>query len=390
MAANALTFNQVSAILTAITSQATGKTAIAPVNTNEFITVANTALNTGYDPVMQAISQVLSKTIFSTRPYTRKFKGLEADAVRYGNHVRKLNVVDGDFEEDDRVKLTDGTSVDMYSVRKPEVLQTNFYGANVWQKHLTIFKDQLDCAFNGVDEFQRFVTMTLTNVSDMIEQAHETTARAAIANLIGGKLAKDKSNVVHCLTEYKALIGDEALTGTDLMKPENFEPFVKWFFARVQTVSDLFTERTQDYQMQVTGKEITRHTPKRNQKAYMYQPFMTQVDTRVRSTLFGEKWLKGVDYEPVNFWQAFNNPQQLDIVPSAITTTGAIVKGEAVKQNGILGVLFDEEACGYTTINQWSQATPFNARGGYHNIFWHFTDRYWNDFTEKCVVFLLD
>lgn len=92
----------------------------------------------------------------------------------------------------------------------------------------------------------------------------------------------------------------------------------------------------------------------------------------------------------MNFWQAFNNPQQLDIVPSAISTTGAIVKGEAVKQNGILGTIFDAEACGYTTINQWSQATPFNARGGYHNIFWHFTDRYWNDFTEKCVVFLLD
>ena len=27
---------------------------------------------------------------------------------------------------------------------------------------------------------------------------------------------------------------------------------------------------------------------------------------------------------------------------------------------------------------------------GYSNIFWHFTDRYWNDFTENGIVLLLD
>lgn len=390
MAANTMSFTQVATILSSIVSQATGKTAIAPVNTNEFIAVANTALQSGYDPVMQAISQVLSKTIFSVRPYTRKFKGLEADAIRYGNHVRKLNVVDGDFEEDDRIKLTDGSSVDMYTVKKPEVLQTNFYGQNVWQKHLTFFKDQLDVAFSGVDEFQRFVSMTMQNVSDMIEQAHENTARAAIANLIGGKVSKDASNVVHLLTEYKTVIGNDALTAADLYKPENFKNFVQWFFAKLQTMSDLFTERTQDYQMNVTGKEVTRHTPKNRQKMYMYQPFMNEVASRVRSELFANEWMKEIDYEKVNFWQAFNNPQQIDVVASAITSTGAIVKTDAVKQNAIMGVLFDEDACGYTTINEWSQATPFNARGGYTNVYWHFTDRYWNDFTEKCVVFVLD
>ena len=56
----------------------------------------------------------------------------------------------------------------------------------------------------------------------------------------------------------------------------------------------------------------------------------------------------------------------------------------------VFGVIFDEDAAGYTVVNQWSASAPFNARGGYTNIFWHSTDRYWNDFTENAVVLLLD
>ena len=63
--ANDLTFTQASAILNAIQSQATGTAAIAPVDSASFITSAQTALKTGYDPLMKAISQVLSRTIFS-------------------------------------------------------------------------------------------------------------------------------------------------------------------------------------------------------------------------------------------------------------------------------------------------------------------------------------
>ena len=33
---------------------------------------------------------------------------------------------------------------------------------------------------------------------------------------------------------------------------------------------------------------------------------------------------------------------------------------------------------------------PFNARGGYTNFFWHFTDRYNLDLTENAVVLVLD
>ena len=52
-------------------------------------------------------------------------------------------------------------------------------------------------------------------------------------------------------------------------------------------------------------------------------------------------------------------------------------------------MIMDEEAAGYTIVN-YRTHTIYNPKGEYTNIFWKFTDRYWNDFTENAVVLLLD
>ena len=80
MAVNTLSFSQLATILNAVNRQATGIDNITPTNVGEFVSVAQTTLLTGYDNVITAVSQVLSRTIFSTRPYNRKFKGLDRDS----------------------------------------------------------------------------------------------------------------------------------------------------------------------------------------------------------------------------------------------------------------------------------------------------------------------
>jgi hypothetical protein len=390
MDVNDLQFNQLATVLNSINEQATGKSSIAPTNTGEFVSVANTLLKAGYDPVLSAITQVLSRTIFSIRPYTRKFGGLNVSEQRYGNHVRKLQSVDKPFEDDDRMKLEDGSSVDMYKVNKPEILQTNFYGANQYQKSMTIFRDQLDCAFNSPEEFGRFITMITQNASDMIEQAHENTARATLANFIGGKLEGDTTNVIHLVSEYNDVTG-LALDSDTVKQPEHFVPFMKWALARIRTISDLMTERSMKYHINVVNKPVMRHTPLAKQKVYLYAPELNNIDTSVLSSVFHDDYLKVADHERVNFWQSIETPSGISVTPSYINpNNGNLVIGSEVVKSNILGVIFDEEAVGYTTVNQWSASTPFNARGGYSNVYYHFTDRYWNDFTENGVVLLLD
>lgn len=400
--ANDLSFNQLSTVLTEIVSQATGQKALAPVDTSSFVTVAQTALKTGYDPLTTAISQVLSKTIFSVRPYTRKFKGLNVSNQRYGNHVRKLLTIDKPFEDDDRLKLADGQSIDQYKVNKPKVLQTNFYGANQYQKSVTIYKDQLDCAFSSPDEFASFISMIMQNASDMIEQAHEETARATINNLISGIYGAEataqtilaKANggkrAINLLKLYNQTNGG-SLTVKDVFKTANFESFVKFAFSTINTIADLMTDRNTLFSSQLTNYTIIRHTPKDRMKFYLYTDLVNKINSEVYSTVFNPDFLKLVDFERVNFWQSALDPSSINNKPVVLKKDGTLSSAtQAVEISNVFGVLFDEEAAGYTTVNEWSQPSPFNARGGYYNQFWHFTDRYWNDFTENAVIFYLE
>lgn len=403
MAINDLSFNQLSTVLTAITNQATGVNNITPLDTSSFVSVAQTALKTGYDPLTTAISQVLSKTIFSVRPYTRKFKGLNVSNQRYGNHVRKLLTIDKPFEDDDRLKLVDGESIDQYKVNKPKVLQTNFYGANVYQKSVTIYKDQLDCAFSSPDEFASFISMVMQNSSDMIEQAHEETARATIANLIGGVYAAEvldtsdgllaRANggrrAINLLKLFNESTGLD-LKVVDVFKTENFESFVKFAFSTVNTIADLMTDRNSLFCSQLTNYTVLRHTPKDRMKFYLYTDLVNKINSEVYSTVFNPDFLKVVDFEKVNYWQAALSPSSINVKRNMLKKDGTLSEGVQSKIDNVFGVLFDEDAAGYTTVNEWAQPSPFNARGGYYNQFWHFTDRYWNDFTENAVIFFIE
>lgn len=393
MAINDLSFNQVATLLNAITSQATGQTELTPTNTNEFVSLATTALKTGYDPLATAISQVLSWTIFSERPYTAKFKGLKVSNQQYGNITRKLNIADKPAKEDARFNLVDGAAVapSMFSVNKPEILQTNFYGANVFSRDYTLYKDQLDCAFRSPDEFQRFISMVVRNTQDKIEQDRENLARATLANFIGGIAAENNADrVVHLLTEYNAATG-KALTNVTVYEPGNFPAFMAWVYARIGEISELMTERSQKFQTIVNNKNINRHTPAAFQRLYLSTAKMLQYDSMVLANAFHDNYLKYADFERVNFWQSIDDRQTINVKASYLGADGLIKTQEkAAKVANIFGIIFDDEALGFTEVNEWSQPSPFEASGGYTTFWYHFTLRFWNDYTEKAVLLLLD
>ena len=385
---NTMSFEDASAILNNIRKQVTGEEPISIEDSTQFVSVATTLLQAGYDPVLNAITQMVSRTIFSIRPYNRKFGGIKVDSETWGSIVRKLSIADKDWDKDVRFEIVDDESVDMYKVNKPNILQTNFYGQNVFEKSYTVFKDQLDNAFSGANEFGRFMSMVVQNINDMIEQAHEGIARMTIANFIGGKIASDNS-VIHLITEYNTATG-LSLDSTTVYAPENFADFIKWMYARVATLTSLMTERSQEFQINVTGKEINRHTPFELQKVYMYAPLLNEINARVLADAYHEDFLTYADVEAVNYWQSIETPDQIMVKPAYMDADGQIVDGAEQTIENLVGVVFDRDALGYTTIHNWSATTPFNAKGGYCNTFHHFTERWYNDFTEKGIILMLD
>lgn len=395
-------FYQASTVLNSIVQQATGQSVIAPTNTSEFVTTAQTALKVGTDAIMSAISNVLTRTIFSVRPYTRKFRGMEYNESAWGFHVRKLSIADKDVSDDEGYSwpagydssegnpLGNGSSVDQQTINKPSVLQTNFYGASVFQDSYTIFRDQMETAFTGPEQLMEFVAMTTSNMSDKLEKYREEYARATLANWIGAILDEGQNaRVVHLLSEYNTATG-LALTATTVYQPANFPAFMRWVYARVAAISALMTERSEMYQTVVNNMHVMRHTPERDQRIYLFAPSRYQTEAMVLADTYHDNYLRQADTETVNYWQSIETPDSISVTPSYINTTGAATTGAAKEQAGIYGVVMDREACGYSVIKADSAPAPYNAKGRYQNTFFNMEMKNFNDLTEKGVVLLLD
>lgn len=402
MSVNTMTFQQIATVLNSIVHQATGQDVITPTNTAEFVSVANTALSLGNDVIMNAISSVLSRTIFSIRPYSAKFVGLEKDLPRWGAYMRKLSIADSDWADDDAYKYPvtydanetpptgDGGMVDQWKIKKPNVLQTNFYGASVFSDHVTIFEDQLESAFRSPEELGSFISLIMTNLSNRIEMSRDAVARGLVANMIGALLTENDSNrVIHLLTEYNAQTG-LSLTAQSVYAPDNFPAFMKWVYSRVAQISDLMTENSLMFQTVISGKPVLRHTPVQNQKIYLYSPARHQMDARVLADTYHDTYLKYADVESVNYWQSIKTPDSINISPVYTSTTGTVVNGDPVSKSGIFGLMFDEDAMGYALLDRRMVPTPVNASGLYRNIFLHAKNKVFQDNSEKAVVLLLD
>lgn len=400
---NDMVVHQASTVLNSLVKQATGQAVITASTPGEFVSVAQTALKTGYEPILNAMSQMWGRTIFSIRPYTRKFKGMEMSLDRWGNACRKISVAEQPVKDDERFTYPagydatqdpangNGKSVDMFKLNKPDILQTNFYGQSVYENIYTVFRDNLDVAFTGPDEFMRFNSMVAQNRSDKLEQYRETIARGLLVNYIASILEEGQNDrIIHLLTEYNALTGLK-LTAQSVYQPANFQSFMEFVYSRIANISRMMTERSEMFQTVINEKHVMRHTPPNRQKVYLYSKALDMFDAMVKANTFHDNYLKYTDYEGVNFWQSIETPDSISATATYTKTDGTVATGATNKeQAGIFGVIFDEDALGYAQVNAWNSLTPFNPVGGYWNDVDHVNFRTLMDMTEKGVLLLLD
>lgn len=389
MSVNTLSFEQSAAFLMDMYEEAVGKNStIQVVDTATFTSVGTTLLQMGYDPIINAITQVLNKSIYSIRPYSMKFRSINVDEAKWGAVVRKINYLDSDLDEkDERLELTDGESIDQYVVKKPKVLQTNFYGATQYQDHITIFRDQLDSAMKDAGEFGRFMAGVMQNLSDKLAQIAEGEARGLLANFICGKAVGDEDNCINVLQAYYDATGVE-LSPDTMYNETNYQPFIRWFYSFVNDLTDFMSERSYKYHMNLTGKPIPRHTSPQFMRAYMSATVVNKTASEVLATVFNPDKLNIIEFEKITYWQNINDPYSVKCKPAYFKVSdGSIVESsDTVEVKNLIGVLFDEEALGMTRRSTWTASSPFNASGGYYNLFYHFTQSTWNDFTENGVV----
>ena len=390
MAVNNMTKEQAYSLIQSIHNMATGNTSIAPVSTADFISVAHATLQAGYEQTLNAITQVIQRTIIAVRPYDAKFTGLEMTAEAWGGIIRKLNYADRGPEADDVHYTVDGQAVDQFVVRKPVLLETRYVGSDVYQGSYTIYREQLKTAFDNEANFGSFMTGLMTHFLNERTQWLEDLKRGLLINAIGSVNAINNSeSVVHLLTEYNSLTG-LSLTSTTVMQPANFKAFMEWAYSRVAQVSRLFTERSELFQQRITGVPIYRHTPYADQRVYMDATFLEQMDAMVLADTYHDNFLRYADVEGVSFWQSIDAPRSVQVTPVYVDGSGAVTTGAAQTLSNVVGIIFDRDALGYNIYNDSLDASPYNAKGLYYNLFAHMDVQLQMDVTEKMCIFLLD
>lgn len=390
MGVNQLQITDIYSILNDIHQQATGQSSIAPVDTNEFVSMATNTLAAGTDAVYGAMMDVIGQTVFAVRPYTRKFD-ITRTANEFGAIRRKISFIDKPIQSGEKAfHEADGSSVDMYTINKQDVLEMRFYGSAVYQDSDTTFEDQIKTAFAGPEELGSFLTAKVTHLSNKWEQWLEEQNRAAVANFIGAKNASS-NGLIHLLTEYNTLTGaSPALTAQDIYKPTYMADFFRFVRARINTISRMMSERSIEFQVNITGKEVTRHTPVDMQKMYINANALDLIDAMVNTITYHDEPLAYADVEGVSYWQSIQSPDEIDVTPSVMGSNGAVAQGAQQNVTDIFGVIFDKDAIASNVYMYNVANTPFNARGRYYNTWITARLQYTNDLTEKGVVLLLD
>jgi hypothetical protein len=404
-----LTYTQIAPLLTEMYNEYTGRKSEQNLTFGQMQNTFKMGFDREDDNLYQIIPTVLAKSIYSIRPYSRKLSGMVWDDQRYGNYIRKFTPIVNESEVDNdewniNVELDKAeASQDWKAGTKPvkyDVLLTIASGGQTYARKYTIYKNQINAAFDSEAGVASYFSMLMTEFSNVYEIDLENMARAQLANLaiiladagkeapISGNMCK-KEQVFHALTKYNAETG-LAMTAKTIMNPADFRPFMIWLSAEMKTLKENLAVRGTRFHGDFTDKVVNRHTDAADLRFYLVSKFGNYFEANGSEFFHPEKAELG-DYEKVTFWTDPRNPMQ--------------IKGsaEGVKQDGktkftlsdqtvdnVLGIMMDIDTLGIVPVDQWSALEPLNARFGFRNGWNHYTFKTPVDFTENAILILLD
>lgn len=404
-----LNYKQIAPILNQMYNEYTGRQTAQNLSFGQMQNTFKMGLDREDDNLYQIIPTVLAKSIFAIRPYSRKLSGMVWDTERYGNYIRKFTPIVNDSNVDNdewnvNVELAKPTASQDWKAGtapvKYDVLLTISSGGQTFARKYTIWKNQLNAAFDSENGVASYFSMLMTEFSNIYEIDLENIARAQLANLAiilndagqatptVGNMCK-KTQVFHALTKYNAETG-LAMTAKTVMNPADFRAFMIWLSAELKTLKENLAVRGVRYHGDFTDKVVNRHTDARDLRFYLISKFGNYFEANGSEFFHPERAELG-DYEKVTFWTDPENPMQIKGDAEGVKADGTS-KFTLTKQtvDNVLGIMMDVDTMGIVPVDQWSATEPLNARFGFRNGWNHYTFKTPVDFTENAILILLD
>lgn len=396
------------------------------VDTSTFIDAGEAIMSAPIEDTLNALSLVMARTLVAVRPYDAKLRIFnEIDNGIFSNRMRKISYYStdpeyvGSINNQLHINHADGFDNGRNGTQTPapgtppeypdgytsaasqwvqeykHPLQIDFGGGVAFQARITLPEDALERAFASESDFMRFWDGMLADKANDIEQMKEAFNYALLDNVIGATIGMGNGRqVVNMTTEYNSRFGTNHTT-QDLLTTY-FVEFLEFFVSEIRKTSDLLTHRTAAFHQPCTqtfngvSQSILRHTSKDNQRLILYRPLLIDAQSRVFPEIFNESYLKLENYEGVDFWQDFNDPTAIDIVPSYPDYAAPLDPTTEIQEDMILGIMFDKDAIMTQFILDRVASSGLEAAKLYRNLIWHIRKNYIFDATENIVVFLMN
>lgn len=351
-----------------------------------------------YDNYLSKLIDQIGKITFVDRAYTSQAPNILKDSWEYGSIMMKVRAEIPEARDNDTWNLSrfglpasettengaglgENSYPDPFVLSKPNV-EARFFNAKVtYEVPITLASYQLKEAFQSASQMSRFFSMIENRIRVKKTLCTDALIMATIRNLIANKVGS--GNAVNLLALYNT--GRKTpLSATDARKDPDFLRFaaktIMLYKRYLAEASVLYNE----------GNYVT-YTPADRLKAIFLSEFAKDLEVYLYSNTFHDEFVKLDGYSEVGYWEGSGDSaadgfsQRSKISSKYIKMDGTV---NTVTQDGIIAVLFDEEAA--AVCNENDRVTSiYNPRGEYTNFFYKWDAAYLNDMQENVVVFYI-
>lgn len=376
-----MTIKQIATILSTIYGEVVGDIGVVQEDLSNIVDVGRQILdNTSVDNYVRMLINRIGRTEFVNRTLASTAPTITRDSWEYGSILQKVRCGLPDITTNPTWQLRRGQSVDPFIFNPPDVTAKYFNSKTTFEIDVSFTEVQVKESLKSASEMVRFVAMIENRIRTCITLSRDNLIMRTIVNLIAEKIASNQT-VINLLSEYNTAFGT-SLTAVKAIKDPDFLRFasatIKLYSDRLKTASILYN-----------NDGVVTFTPKEYQHLVLLSEFATGLEVYLYSDTYHEELLKLGAFDTVAFWQGTGDTATPNFTTASSINAIIASDGEtAVNTTGVIGVLFDRDACAVCNDNP-RVTSIYNPRGEYTNYFYKEDCSYINDLAENVVVFVV-
>lgn len=384
-----MTVNQIYSILNSITSEILGSSEIVNEDLSNVVDVGTEIFNSSdVDNYVKSLVNHIGKVIFVNRKYNGSVPSILMDSWEYGSVCEKIRAELPTATENETWELTNGQSYAQDVFYKPTISAKFFNNKVTFEIPMSFTELQVKESFSNAGQLNSFISMIYNSVENAMTVKMDSLIMRTINNFIGTTFNAEFSDAIYTgvtstkavnlLYEYNTKYGTTLTADEALTTPE----FIRFSSYRM----GLYTDRMNKISTLFNIGATERFTPNDRLHVVLLSDFKNACGAYLESDTFHNEYIALPKAESVPYWQGSGTDYSFDSVSSINVTISNGDSTATVNATGILGIMFDSDACGVCNTDR-RVTTAYNAKAEFFNNFYKFDASYFNDTNENFVVF---